>query len=654
MKKDRLLGAVVLGTLALVLLLLVVVLVQLHRVEKRFIAQGQQLRALGDATDRLMAGGVRAASTGAIPTEDAIPPGVTIRHPEVENFLKKRDITWPAPGANLDGTIHRGWATGDPKGFNPLLENSAYNGTYLELYAGQSAATPNVFTNPDVWYGDLAFRVEVTDDYKRFTIYVKPGHLWHRPAGVNLEDPRYAWLKKDQPVTAHDFVFTLDMILNPQVESGPARNYYQELYTWKALDEHTLELVWKKKQFTNLEQSLALMPLPKFLYTVDQGGKPFPKETLGLRFNQHWYNNKAYVGSGPYRMASYEPGSKITLVRNDQFPGPKPAVKAFDYPVYTDPQQTLLKLKAHELNVGELMPGQYYEEIQRFEEKGEKPKNSPFFDGRIVCDKVPDTGYRYLAWNADRPIFSDKRVRNAMTYAFDRPGILAKVFRGLGTLTTGPFSPDGPYSDPSIKPRPVDLEAAKRLLADAGWSDSDGDGLLDKALRPGEPRKPFAFNFLVPATSTEALVLANILRDDLLKIGVKMTMESAEWSLFLKRMDEKNFDAYVAAWTTGWQPDLFQIWHSTQADVPKGSNRVGFRNKEADRIIEALRNTFEIDQRIALAREFHRLVDVEQPYTFFFFKNAVICHWAEVKDVKYSKVYPTTNMFPWSVARTAP
>jgi ABC-type transport system substrate-binding protein len=653
MKKDRLLGAVVLGTLALVLSLLVVVLVQLHRVEKRFIAQGQQLRALGDATDRLMAGGVRVTGGGQAQTE-AAPPGVTFRHPEAPNFLKQEDVTWPAPGASLDGSVLRGWATGDPKGFNPLLENSAYNTEYVELYAALSPAGRNVWTNPDTWYGDHAYRVEITDDNRRFTMYLKPGYAWHRPASVNVEEARYAWLKKPQPVTAHDYVFTLDMILNPQVESGPARNYYQELESWKALDDHTLELFWKKKQFTNLAQSLGLSPIPKFLYSADQDGKPFPKETLGLRFNQHWYNNKAYVGAGPYRMDGYEPGSKITLTRNDQFPGAKPAIKSFVYPVYTDPTQTLLKLKAHEVNVGELMPGQYYEEIQRFEEKGEKPKNSPFFDGKILCEKVPDAAYRYLAWNADRPIFSDKRVRQAMTHAFDRPRILEKVYRGLGTLTTGPFAPDGPYSDPTVQPRPFDLAAAKKLLAEAGWSDSDGDGLLDKVLRPGEPKKPFEFTFVVPATAKEPLVLANILRDDLLKIGIKMNIESAEWSLFLKRMDEKNFDGYVAAWTTGWDPDLFQIWHSTQADVPKGSNRVGFRSKEADRIIEALRNEFDMEKRKALAHEFHRLVAEEQPYSFFFFKNAVICHWNEVKDVKVSKMYPTINMFPWSVARTAP
>ncbi len=651
MRNDRTLGVILLGALGLVVVLLVIVLLQLHNVEARFIAQGQQLRALGDATDKLVAGGVRVGGQ-APAASDAIPPGVKLLHPDVENFLKPADTHWPAPGARTDGVLLRGWWTGDPKGFNPLLENSAYNTEYIEIYAAQSLASPNAWTNPSVWHADLAWRVEITDDYKEFTFYLKHGVKWHRPAGVSLDDPKYAWLKKDHEVTAGDFVFTLDMILNPQVESGPTRNYYAELETWKAVDDYTLVLRWKKKQFTNLDQSLALAALPKFIYAYDQDGKPFPKETLGLRFNQHWYNNKAFVGSGPYRMDSYEPGTKIAVVRNEDYVGEKPAIQAMLYPIYTDPNQTLLKLKAHELNVGELMPGQYREEIQKYEALGQKPANSPFFDGRIHCEKVPDAAYRYIGWNADRPYFSDKRVRRAMTYAFDRQRILDTVYVGLGTLATGPFPPDAPYNDPGVKPIPYDLEAAKRLLAEAGWADTDGDGLLDRSLHEGEPRKPFEFKFLVPASSKEPGVLANIFRDDLLKIGVKMNIESAEWSLFLKRMDEKAFDAYVAAWTVGWNPDLYQIWHSSQADVPKGSNRVGFRNEEADRIIEALRVSFDLDERKKLLQAFHRLVHEEQPYSFFAAKKTVLCTWREVDNVLVSKVFPTVNALPWSVART--
>jgi peptide/nickel transport system substrate-binding protein len=353
-------------------------------------------------------------------------------------------------------------------------------------------------------------------------------------------------------------------------------------------------------------------------------------------------------------MTRYEPGSKIVLTRNEAFPGEKPAIKSIVYPIYTDGAQTLLKLKAHELNVGDLMAGHYREEVFQYQESGRVPKGSPFFDGRITCIKVAGSSYRYIGWNAERPFFADKRVRRAMTMAFDRKQLLDKVWVGLGTLVTGPFPPDAPHSDPSVEFIPFDLTGAKKLLTEAGWTDSDGDGLLDKVLRPGEPRKSFEFTFLVPLGSKESLVMANVLRDDLLKLGVKMNLETAEWSLFLKRMDEKNFDAYPAAWTVNWDADPYQVWHSSQADVAKGSNRVGFRNKEADRIIETLRETFDPDARVKLLRAFHRILADEQPYSFFSFKQLPVCHWKEVENVMFSKVYPNINALPWAVSRVLP
>jgi peptide/nickel transport system substrate-binding protein len=655
MRNENLLRAVTLGALGLVVVLLGVVIAQMNHLEARFIAQEQQVRALGEATDRLSAGGLRlAATTGGAAASDTAPAGVKFLHPDVPNFFRPKDVHWPPPGADLEGIITRGWDTGDPKGFNPVLEGSAYGVELIENYVAYPLGGMNAWTNPSDWHGEMAYRAEVTNDSKEFTFYLRPGVKWPAPVGVNLDDPAHAWLKGDHPVTADDFVFALDMILNPQVESGPNRNYYTNLESSRALDATTLVLRWKEKQFNNLAQSMVVEPLPKFIYTRDEHGVPFPKETLGTNFNQHWFNNKGFMGAGPYAMTRYDPGSKIVLTRNEAFPGEKPAIKSFVYPIYTDPAQTLLKLKAHELNVGDMTPGQYREEILQYKQASHPPKDSPFLDGRILCDPVQLSSYRYLAWNEDRPYFADKRVRRAMTMAFDRKRILENVWMNLGVLVTGPYPPNAPYNDPSVEPIPFDLEGAKKLLAEAGWVDTDGDGLLDKSLHPGEPRKPFEFSFIVALGPKETMVLANILRDDLLKIGVKMNIETAEWSLFLKRMDEKNFDAYAAAWTVGWDEDLYQIWHSSQADVAKGSNHVGFRNKEADHIIETLRQTFDPAERIKLLQAFHRIVADEQPYSFFSAKQLVVCHWKEVENVVYSKIFPNVNALPWSVRRAEP
>jgi ABC-type transport system substrate-binding protein len=651
MRNDRVFGAIVLGALALVVVLLVVVLLQVHHLEARFITQGKQLRALGEATDRLTAGGVRAQA--AEPRANEAPPGVKLLHPEVENFFKPQDMHWPPPGANLDGTFARGYWVGNPKGFNPLLENNSVGIEYIEYWVAYQLGERNVFTDTSVWHGEAAWRLEITDDYKEFTFYLKPGMKWHEPIGVNLDDPKYAWLRGPHPFTAEDYAFTLDMTLNPAVESGPLRAYFGELESWKAVDPLTLVLRWKKKQFTNLAWSISgIIPVPKFIYAFDEDGKPLPPETVGARFNRHWYNGKGVLGAGPYRMVGYVPGTKIELERNEAFVGEKPAIKRLSYPIYTDANQTVLRLKAHELTFGELQPGQYREEVLQYAGAAQKPANSPFLDGRIECKAEHDTSFRYIGWNQQRPYFSDKRVRRAMTYAFDRRRIIDKVYSGIGEIASHPFGPNSPFGDPSIEPIPFDLAESKKLLAEAGWTDTDGDGLVDKALVAGDgKRSPFEFSLMINNSRKETRVTAEILREDLLKVGVKMNIEPVEWSLFLKRSDEKAFDAFFGAWMTLPDPDLYQFFHSSQADVPKGSNRVGFRNQEADAIIVALRTSFDAAERKRLLLRFHRLFDDEQPYSMFMNPKMIFCWWNELKNVSFAKTFPMAHIGPWWVAK---
>ncbi|HVU04260.1 MAG TPA: ABC transporter substrate-binding protein [Polyangiaceae bacterium] len=636
------------------LALLVFQLVQTHEVEKRLVVQGQQIRALGEAVERLSAaGGDRAARPAEVEpkaAEDPIPEHVL--HPEVPNFLKPKSRHWPTKGQFTEGALIRGWPSGDPKGFNPIIENSEDIVDIIGPLCGASLAYRDPWTDPNDWNGDLATRVEITDDMKEFTFYLRKGVKWHEPLGVS--DPRHAWMKGDHFLTAEDVVFTLDLIMNPQVSNGFIKNYFKELESWKAVDEHTVVVRWKKKEYLNVETTLSISPVPKFLLGSDEDGKPFPKETLGLRVNQHWYNNKGFVGAGPYRMTSYEPGNSIVLRRNDDYHGDKPSIRDVRFVIFTDPNQTLLKLKAHEIGIGGLTPGQYRDEILQYQDAKTKPAGSPFFDGRIQHDFISRFSYYYVGWNADRPLFSDKRVRRAMTLAMNRKQILDSVFVGLGKLATGPYMAESPANDPSIQPIPFDLEQAKKELAEAGWTDTDGDGIVDGLLHPGDTKRtPFQFTLLIYGSSKEYAAFANIYKEDLLKIGVKMNIDAAEWSLMQKRMHEKDFDAYTGGWGLTWEEDLYQIWHSSQADVPQGSNRVGFRNAAADRIIEKLRVTFDRDERLALLREFHRLVNDEQPYTFMLSRTIPFCHWNDVTDVVYAKYSPPVLTFPWAVARTA-
>jgi peptide/nickel transport system substrate-binding protein len=636
--------------------MLAVVIYQLNALEERVIVQNQQLRSLGESAERLaqdvsrLKGG---AATAATPSDasDGCPTSGWL-HPEVPNHLVASDYTGAPPGAVLDGLFTRGWPSGDPKGFNPMLVNEAELSNLVQNYVDVGLASRNKWTSPDKWAPQLACRAEITDDYKEYTFYLRRGVKWHAPNPVNFGDAKYAWLKGTHELTARDFVFTLDMLMNPQVENGFAKNYYVDLESWKAIDDYTLVLRWKKKTYASINASLALSPIPEFVYAFSETGERFPKETVGLRFNQHWFNNKGYVGAGPYRMMSYTPGQSIILERNEDFYGPKPAIKHVTYPIYSDPNQTVLRLKAGELDFMYLLPGQYREEFLQWQTrpKSEWPQNSPFLKGDVQCEVIPEQSFFFIGWNADKPLFKDVKVRTALSFAFRRDELIERVFAGLGQPTSGPFLPESGYLDPAIQPLPFDLERARQLLAEAGFSDTDSDGLVDKVI--DGKKTPFEFTLLIYGNRPEYTALSNIYKDDLLKIGIKMKAESAEWSLMQKKMDEKQFDAFTGGWAMSWDNDPYQTWHSSQADVPKGSNRVGFRNPEADKLIETLRETFEPEQRKALYQGIHRIIHAEQPYTFFFRRKRPYCWSSNVKGVSFAKTRPEDDYSMWYSTRT--
>ena len=195
--------------------------------------------------------------------------------------------------------------------------------------------------------------------------------------------------------------------------------------------------------------------------------------------------------------------------------------------------------------------------------------------------------------------------------------------------------------------KPFDLEKAAALLTEAGWRDTDNDGLRDKQVNGRVVS--FEFSFLIGSGFPEYTALATIFKEDLLKIGVKLNIESAEWALLLKRTDEREFDAVLMGWALSWLNDPFQIWHSSQVDTPGGSNRTGFRNKEADALIEKLRETFDPGERQRMMHRLHRLIVDSHSYTFVITEQRPFCYSKAVKGVRYAKLRPLEYTLPWSV-----
>jgi peptide/nickel transport system substrate-binding protein len=234
----------------------------------------------------------------------------------------------------------------------------------------------------------------------------------------------------------------------------------------------------------------------------------------------------------------------------------------------------------------------------------------PSFEERFTKYTYPQSAYTYIGWNMRRPLFEDKRVRRAMTMLLDRETIRDTIYEGLARIVTGNFMPGTPASNPEVEPWPFDPQAAQELLDEAGWVDSDGDGIRD---RDGTP---FRFEMLIGSGSSTAENVATIFQEELARVGIEMGIRQLEWASMLQRTTSREFDAMMMGWQMPPDPDPYQVWHSSQADA--GSNYVGFEHARADDIIEQARVAFNDDERNALYREFHSIVHEEQPYTFMF------------------------------------
>lgn len=667
MKDEFLWGATKILSLILLVVMAGVLLLQVDNFEARFIRsnaelkkleeaqqrQAAELQRIGEALDRrdrafmqavdrieaaLSSGTVRPSATAMGPRRPERPEREWL-HPEVENYLVPEDypissVEWPN-----DGELVRWWGS-EPKGFNPITENSADLSEYVEAYVAPGLAERHK-KDPDKWAPVLAERVEITDDFKLFTIYVRKGVKWHRPA-VDWSDPRYEWLRGDHYLTAHDFKARYDTMMNPQVEAGFAKIYYQDIEWVKVLDDYTFQVKWKKKTYVSISSTLTLQPLARFVYLNDRDGQPFPKETFGHKFNEHWYN-KSFIGTGPYRWVSYQPGIAVTLERNEEYwdRANMPAIKRIKYLIFPDRQQTLLKFKAKEIDFCALDAAQYRENVLENEDP-----TTIFKNGQTDNTIHARTSYYYIGWNADKPIFADKRVRRAMTMAMNRPFLIRNVLMGLGAEISGPFHDKDPHMNKSIEPWPYDLEKARALLEEAGWKDVDDDGILEKKIN-GELTE-FEFTMLSYKSPTYTPIV-NVFKEDLYKIGVKLNGQFVDWAVMQKKMEDKEFDAFTGGWGMTWDGDPYQIWHSSCADIPKGSNRVGFRNREVDDIIETLRETFDQKKRTELFHRFHQILHEEQPYTFFFSAKSCYVWWDHVKNVHLQALRPHDWSLPWYV-----
>ncbi len=562
-----------------------------------------------------------------------------------DNILHEAQHELVDPDAPSGGTLRR--RLGDtPAGFNWLIENSV-DVVEVQDYVHDYFARPD-FTEPDNYVPELAYKVTTNEDYTEYTVHLREGVYWQTP-NVSLCDGNDGeWLREDRELTAEDAAFYFEMAMHPEVAAAHIANYVADIEDVEVIDRYTFRVSWSESVYHSISTVLGGYPLPKWLYSRDVNGDKYDEEDIPAEFNNHW-SNDCPIGVGPYTFENFRASDRITLDLNRNYYGDIPPIETIEYRIIDDAEAAWNQLLGGTIDfLPSLAPPRYRSEILDGERTGcaRLRGANPFEEGNLKHELIDRFAYHYIGWNADEPLFEDKKVRRAMTKALNREGIINNVFHGLGALQTGPYYHEHPATNPDIEPWEYDLDRAAELLEEAGWEDTTGDGILNKEI-DGET---FSFEFtLTSYNRPEVRSWAAIYAEDLRQIGIDMTVDPVDWALMQRRMEEKNFDAFTGGWGLSWQIDLYQIWHSSQADIPRGSNRVGFRNDEADELIEELRRTFDQDKRLEMFHEFHEIVHEEQPYTFFYAPQQVSVWNPRLQNVVFQKIRPQTYSLPWYI-----
>lgn len=424
---------------------------------------------------------------------------------------------------------------------------------------------------PEPWAAE-SYSIEDQGRLMRFTL--RKGILW--------ED--------GQELTAEDVAFTYKVVTDPATGSPYAEDFLR-IKEFRVLDRYRFEA--RYEQFFARAVSSWMSPI-------------LPKHILeGQNIRETPFARKP-VGAGAYRLKSWEPGSRITLAASPTYFDGKPYISEVIYRIIPDGATMFMETQAGRLDVMDLSPLQYLRQTAgpRWEEQ--------FHKYRYLASV-----YVFLGFNLEHPFFKDARVRRAISQAINRDDIVKGVLLGQGVPAFGPYKPGSWAYHPTLKPVRQNIAAARALLAEAGFRDTDGDGLLDK------DGKALAFTILTNQGNEQRILTATVIQSQLKEVGIDVHIRTVEWAAFIREFVNKGrFDAVILGWTITQDPDIFQIWHSSQAH-DGGLNFTHYKNPELDRLLEEARSTPDQAARAPLYARIQEILAEDQPYCFLFVPYAL-------------------------------
>ncbi len=515
----------------------------------------------------------------------------------------------------------------DPQGFHPTNTNDATS-QELQKYVYQTLLYQNL--KDFQLYPMLAKSLpEVSNDGLSITFELRNDAFWDN----------------GQPITGNDVEFTFKVIKNPKVKCQKTRVYFEFLENIKvdAQNPYKITFIANQRYFRSVYDISQIPIIPKYFYDPNgfldkyslkdltlyesklskDTSAVIPKEVINFaqEFNSVKYGREPQyvVGSGPYKLGTWETNQKIELVRKENWWGDKvlqktEALEAYPqkiiFKIIKDPTAVVASIKNQEIDAASGIVSKNFIQL----------KQDPEVTGHYYTYNPASSVYSFIGINNQPKIYNrnlalaDRNVRLALAYLTNVDLIIDKVAQGMAQRIVGPIlKSNGNIYNDTLKFIPFDPDFAANLLKENGWKDSNNNGILDKTV--DGKLVELSFEFLLDETNEERKNIVTMFKENAKSVGIEIKMVNMEFKKIIEQLSLHQFDLFYGAWTTPPAlQDLKQLWHSES--INGGTNFIAYSNKEVDKLIDQIRSELDDNKRIDLYKKFQAILYKDVPCIF--------------------------------------
>jgi len=494
----------------------------------------------------------------------------------------------PQPG----GTVVIGIGS-EPDVLNSLTRTSAVAGQVLSLMQAGLAEMGEDLQ----WEPMIAERWELAPDSLAITFHLR------------------AWSWSDgAPLNARDVVASYELLIDPRVGCPRAGQVDGVLYA-EALDSATVRYAFSRRLARPLDSTVhSLLP-----WHVVRDLDPAAINT--------WPLNRQPLASGPFQLESWEHNRQLVLVRNPRFPLAPPWLERVVLRIMPDETARMLALEMGDVDVV----------------TGLNPDTAKRLTGHpeIVIHEVPGRAIAYILWNLRQPVFAEAGLRRALSLAIDRDRIVDEILQGQARQAASLLPPAMWNHHPGLAPDRRDLDAARRLLRDAGWEDHDGDGIRE---RDGVPLR---FELLVRGGSPAFDEVAVLVRENLREAGVDVALRRLELTVMSERLRAGDFSACLLEFAASLWADLSPHVHSRATDR---FNFGAYANVTVDSLLDAAVSEPVRERALPAWYRLQEVLAADPPAAVLYYPHALVGVNTRVRGVRPHMLSPYNNLQEWWIA----